>query len=274
MDPKSHISKFNLSKIETANSIQLRLYPDYKFTGFHAIRKPSIRQNTISSRERSNNRAKKNIINLINNNFTETFSFITLTFKENISDTSISNTSFSSFIRKLKKYISKESPTDPPLKYLCTIEFQKRGAVHYHIVCNLPQNLNYSNLISLWNKSINENSAIFTKGGSLKINRFYPSEESQLIKIGYYIAKYMSKSSVNKNLCGKKTYFTSKNLKKPIRTNYTLQRNMIDISNKKEAIAILNRTLNLNTNDNVKNYYTYKDAYTQKEILFVELDKK
>lgn len=57
-------------------------------------------------------------------------SFITLTFKENITDIVYANKIFNAWVsnvRKLKK----------DFKYIAVPEFQKRGAVHYHILSNL-----------------------------------------------------------------------------------------------------------------------------------------
>lgn len=57
-------------------------------------------------------------------------SFITLTFAKNITDLDIANNEFAKYIRKIKRI-------NPNFMYLGVPEFQKRGAVHYHILTNL-----------------------------------------------------------------------------------------------------------------------------------------
>lgn len=75
-------------------------------------------------------RSRKLLIDLAHQNFDIWRSFITLTFKENVSDVTEANKMFNAWIKSvLRKY--------PEFKYLCVPEFQKRGAVHYHLISNL-----------------------------------------------------------------------------------------------------------------------------------------
>jgi len=71
-----------------------------------------------------------------NSNIWETF--ITLTFADNITDIKIANKEFNKFIYKIKRVYK-------DLKYICVPEFQKRGAVHYHLLTNI--NINNDKLI-------------------------------------------------------------------------------------------------------------------------------
>ena len=59
-------------------------------------------------------------------------SFITLTFKENLKDISIANKKFNSFVSNVRK-------KKKDFKYIAVPEFQKRGAVHYHLLSNLSK---------------------------------------------------------------------------------------------------------------------------------------
>jgi len=58
--------------------------------------------------------------------------FITLTFAENVQEIGTANKLFTLFVKKLnyQTYKTKKSV----LKYLAVIEFQQRGAIHYHII--------------------------------------------------------------------------------------------------------------------------------------------
>ena len=76
------------------------------------------------------NRTKTEIRRLVNSNI-HLNKFVTLTFAENITDLKATNYIFNQFIKRL-------SYRHVGLEYLAVPEFQKRGAVHYHMLCNLP----------------------------------------------------------------------------------------------------------------------------------------
>lgn len=135
------------------------------------------------------NRTRTLIRRIINSNkdFTK---FITLTFKENITDIQQANRIFSKFIMRLKYKF-------PELKYLAVIEFQKRGAIHYHMVCNLD---------FLPNKELSE----FWSYGFVKIN-----EIAHVTNLGAYVCKYLQKDVFDSRMFGQKKYFCSRNCIKP-----------------------------------------------------------
>ena len=135
------------------------------------------------------NRTRTIIRRIVNSNkdFTK---FITLTFKDNFSDIEKANRIFSKFIMRLKYKF-------PELKYLAVIEFQKRGAVHYHMASNLPYIPN-KELSELWGQ------------GFVRIN-----EIEKVTNLGAYVCKYLSKDMFDKRMFGQKKYFCSKNCIKP-----------------------------------------------------------
>ena len=59
--------------------------------------------------------------------------FVTLTFAENETNIENANKKFRNFIRKVTRVYDN-------FKYICIPEFQKRGAIHYHILCNIDIN--------------------------------------------------------------------------------------------------------------------------------------
>lgn len=125
--------------------------------------------------------------------------FVTLTFAENVQDIPTANYEFKKFRQRLEyEYKIK-------LKYLVVMEFQKRGAIHYHaIMFNLP-------FIE------NEKLAMIWGNGFIKINAI-----DQVTNIGVYVTKYMTKENYEEaksdRLIGKKSYFTSRGLIKPQET--------------------------------------------------------
>lgn len=204
---------FTKSKITIAGNI-IETY-DFENEIWHGPlpqQKRLSRGNTTRSKngtrtESSFFRAKGTVKRLINANLDQCDGgkfrprFITFTFKENITKVKEANAKFTKFIRKFNYSLKLEKSH---LKYISVIEFQKRGAVHYHtLFFNLPfiPHL-YDNLRKLWGHgSVN----------SKKIDK--------VKNLGSYVCKYMTKNINDKRLYGQKCYFASMNLKKP-RTIY------------------------------------------------------
>ncbi len=153
-----------------------------------------------------------------NSNIWETF--ITLTFAENLTDIKIANKEFNKFISKIKRVYKN-------FAYICVPEFQKRGAIHYHLLTNV--NINNEKLIykQLDNKKFLH--IKFWNNGFDKIENI----QGDIKKIIGYISKYMTKD-IDKRLFRKHRYMYSRNLNKPI-ISY------LDLSNKKHIDFLLNK---------------------------------
>lgn len=133
---------------------------------------------------------------LINTNFNcDNSKFVTLTFAENdkfdITDVKSCNNEYTKFIKRLKRRYD-------GLKYVSVIEFQKRGAIHYHMVCNLPF-IKKKELAELWGM------------GFVKINKI-----EHVDNVGAYASKYMSKELADERLQGLRGYNASNNLERSI----------------------------------------------------------
>lgn len=144
-------------------------------------------------------RVRRNRIRqLICSNFDSTSKFVTLTFDTNrdfdITDVQACNLFFKNFILRLKYRF-------PDLRYVAVIEFQDkngRGAVHYHMICNLPF-IKKSELQEIW------------RGGFVKINAI-----DKVDNVGAYVIKYMCKDTEDARLCGENAYLHSRGLKEPM----------------------------------------------------------
>jgi len=161
----------------------------------------------VERSEYSLKRSKNRIRRLINANSDIFDKFITLTFAENEKNLDYCNYEFKKFIQRLK-YNYKD------LEYIVVVEFQKRGAVHYHIVSNLGYIRNKT-LQQIW------------KNGFIKINRI-----DRVDNIGAYVVKYLQKDMTDIRLKGRKCYFRSKGIKEPI--EYTQKKEVDDL-----AVALL-----------------------------------
>lgn len=145
---------------------------------------------------RKRQRVRRNRIRqLVCTNFDSGSKFVTLTFNNrqdfDISDVKACNKHFKQFVQRLKyRY--------PELRYVAVIEFQKRGAVHYHMICNLPF-IRKGELQTIW------------AAGFVKINRI-----DKVDNVGAYVIKYMCKDTEDKRLQGLKAYNCSKGLQEPV----------------------------------------------------------
>ncbi|WP_425589854.1 rolling circle replication-associated protein, partial [Pseudalkalibacillus sp. JSM 102089] len=85
-------------------------------------------------------------------------------------------------------------------KYLAVLEFQDRGAVHYHMMCNSPY-VPQRDLLQLWRKGGDD--------GGVDIR-----DIKQVDNVGAYMVKYMLKNTHDDRLQGNKAYLSSKGLAK------------------------------------------------------------
>lgn len=182
-------------------------------------------------------------------------SFITLTFKENITDIVYANKIFNAWVsnvRKLKK----------DFKYIAVPEFQKRGAVHYHILSNLGKE--DTNII-IPQKERTEKTKYLTTLFDVKYwSRGFARVDfikGDYKKIYSYICKYMTKD-IDDKLFGKHRYFNSQNLNKP-------REEFLDLSNERD-LKHFNDIIN---NSSIDYSSQYKDIYTDSNIEFLEVVK-
>lgn len=167
-------------------------YKDYEI--LEEWKNRDINKNSQTSNDRSEyslKRAKNEIRRLINANSDIFDKFISLTFGPNETDLDYCHYEFKKFIQRLKyRY--------PDLEYIVVVEFQKRGAVHYHMLSNLAYVRN-STLEKIWGH------------GFVWINRI-----DRVDNLGAYVTKYLRKDLNDERLKGRKCYFRSKGLKEPI----------------------------------------------------------
>lgn len=158
------------------------------------------------NRKRAMWRARGKMVLLVNTNYgkwkmddVEYFNpvFLTLTFAENVTNIKEANYEFTKFIQRLNNHIMGKKGSY--LKYVNAIEFQKRGAVHYHcVIFNMPF-IKKGIIEDIWGH------------GFIFINKI---KESNVI--GLYISKYITKAFDDKRLYEEKCYFISRGLKQPL----------------------------------------------------------
>ena len=188
---KGYLKGYENNNADTGRKI------DYKSENYEEHRKQVLQ------------RAKKNLRRLINANVGQygkefTAKFLTLTFKENIQDIKQANYEFKKFIQRLNYYCFGTKKAN--LKYTCVVEFQKRGAIHYHVIIyNMPY-IKANDIGNVWGN------------GFIKINKI-----DDVDNVGAYVSEYLGQAEKGQGhdieddrLQGKKSYFSSKGLFKPI----------------------------------------------------------
>mgnify|MGYP000241990373 FL=1 len=161
---------------------------------------------------------------IIDCNFDDKSTFLTLTFRKNIQDIERANREFTLFIKRLKRYLKNQQ-----LKYIATWELQQRGAIHYHLVLFSVPYIKNDKLSELWGN------------GFIKINKIKETVKTEAV--GVYITKYFVKD-LDKKANQKKAYFSSRNLIKPKETKKKLDFDTINdiITDEEDLLYIKNFT--------------------------------
>ena len=120
-------------------------------------------------------------------------SFITLTFAENITDLDKANAMFNDYTTQIRKKF-------PSFMYVGVIEFQKRSAIHYHLITNISPGselMPLKPLKRLWNKGLKKYIDLkyydlphWSKGYSTAFG--FDSVDDKFSVVGY-LAKYFYK---------------------------------------------------------------------------------
>jgi hypothetical protein len=145
-----------------------------------------------------NQRARNKIRRLISANFTGKSLFVTLTYRENMTDFKESSYNLKKFFQKLKR-------KQKDFKYVAVVEFQKRGAIHYHMLCNLDFSWSSHAELQAHERAL----AALWGHGFIDIG--YKANDNA----GAYLIKYMTKDNNDERLNGQKRYFFSRNLDQP-----------------------------------------------------------
>lgn len=181
---------------QTAGHIfEVKRYSRGFWTGFKSSggrRKGVQGVDVAKNRKDTSRRRFQAVIDTANCNFdTEYCKFLTLTYAENVTDLDRAQRDLNLFLTKLRQRYGK-------VGYLWVVEFQQRGAIHYHILLDIKPKIPMGWLTKAWNH------------GFVKINAI-----KHVDNIGAYIAKYMCKLDDDR-LNGRRAYGMARGMKKPV----------------------------------------------------------
>lgn len=155
--------------------------------------------NRLKRMAKTRQNAKWTLLRLIDTNFDDKTSFLTLTTKENITNRNEFNKLFDKFITRLnynvfglKKRI---------IKYIAVLERQSRGSWHAHILLFDFPYVPHHKLLNIW------------KHGAVRINKVDVDSKDNR---GRYVVKYFEKGIGQELLesMGKKSFYASRTIKK------------------------------------------------------------
>ena len=226
--PKLHtLTPYNRLLIHSGNVIELYEYEMPVLRGGTFSRKGRANAPFTSDETKRDNRnktaarARKHVRRVVNAN-PQLNKFLTLTYAENMTDIDRARKELDNFFKRLKRQF-------PRFAYVCVIEFQKRGAVHFHLLCNLPF-VDVKALAEVWGH------------GFIKLNRI-----DNVDNVGAYVTKYMTKENMDERLIGYRSYSMSRGLNQPQEVTNEEQIN--------EALETLADVLRVVTSEYESEYY-------------------
>jgi hypothetical protein len=208
------MSFYNLKIVSSGNRLELYKYSKYQKQGFKSNNSKGRKgkgSNTINKEKNRKEvliRARNNIIRLVNCN-SDMKSFISLTYKENFQDIKESKGHINTTCKLIKKDY-------PEFKYLYVLEFQSRGAIHYHILCNYPITVETAKTKTLKPQGQKlleqEFQNKYWNHGFVDIRNL---DQEGNTNVGLYISVYLVEDLFELDLNGSRCYAYSKNLNKP-----------------------------------------------------------
>lgn len=182
---------YRVKTIKSGNMLECEIYPVW-LRRFEASRAKRASKTRLAQRNLNDKNAKKNLIRLVNTNFSEYDLAVDLTYRGYAPNEEQARKDIQNYIRRIKSYRKKHGL--PELKYVYVIEFDETEGstkrIHHHMIMN---SMDRDVLEKLWGK------------GYANSRRLQPNE------FGLEgIARYMSKDPK-----GTKRWSASRNLKRP-----------------------------------------------------------
>lgn len=187
---------------------------------FQACRKDERRLQTVRD---ARNKSRR----LALMNFSADDKFITLTYKLNMKDLDRADDDFKKFIKRLKYKFKIKN-----MKYLAVRERQKRGAIHFHMLCDWDIELHSEEHIRELERFIGQE---VWKHGFVDIKPI-----GHVDNVGAYLIKYMTKNLSLELYKNKKLYLCSRGLDRPLEYKENEAEAIIDyynLDNKKEVFT-------------------------------------
>jgi len=185
--------------------------------------KTANKENKEKNRLKVLRKAREAVISYANANINENTAFVSLTFANNEQNIAYANNEVNKFIKRLAAMANGRKGKQS-IPYVAVIEFQTRGAIHYHFLIfnfyEIPE-FEFMPRVRAWHATREELEIIREKEkylASIWRHGFVDIDyvQSEINNVGAYLIKYMVEDIQDSRLQGKKSYFHSRDLKKPV----------------------------------------------------------
>lgn len=204
-------------------------------------------------------RARKQVKRLVLCNFEyHQCTMLTLTYAENMQDVAKAKKDFNLFMKRLRYHLGIDF-----LPYIYVIEFQDRGACHFHAILGSPF-IDFNLLTSVWG-----------------FGHIWIAKINNNIHLANYICKYLSKDFIDVRLAGFRAWQSSRGLRKPIvlRDRFSSVYNKLSsdgatnfLNSIKEKELLHSETFDIFNNNKVEfNKYLIKSIFYERASLISEL---
>jgi len=214
-----HKPPFKVEKTLIIAGNQAQLFIQKEPLYIHYGHKPPPRTESPTKSPSSISRTRVALFRLVNCNLHQYGkikpTFCTLTYKKNETNRKKASSDLRLYHQRLSYY------TNTSLRYVAIPEFQKRGAIHYHVIYfNLPFVPVQILTKEIWGH------------GNVDIHIL-----RKIKNIASYVAKYISKETLDKRHKGHRLLITSRNLKRPI----TIYNKDVDFAFQSNYTNLINR---------------------------------
>ena len=191
------LNSYNYKVKFTGNEAEAILYSDNILTGYARKHTPQRKEGRTMANAQNIKRARKNVYDIVNCNFTPYTKMLTLTYKETMLDYDKLYMDYKAFMKHLKR-------KGFNLPYLAITEHQTKrgkkegnaGSLHIHALLFTDEYIPFKTIKTAWGER-----------GSVHIEKIDKADNK-----GAYVAKYITKEGAPAD---KKSYRTSRNIKRP-----------------------------------------------------------
>jgi hypothetical protein len=212
---------------------------------FKSKRNSYTRRKTGERRDDSIQRTREMIYRILRANLDYGYGykpvFVTFTYGRNEEDINIAYKDFSYAMKKLSRKLGYRA------KYLSVLEFQKRGAVHFHTIFFDIPFIPDSERIFIYRPELKNMSFVSFYWTDIWRHGNITSRSLVGVKnIASYVTKYLTKETLDSRLFGQKVYTSSRGLIRPV---YEYDETIIDEQMDKGNFQIISKTNNHQTGD-------------------------
>ena len=243
--PQHQIKDYNIRVVRSGNVLEIYQYENKVYYNYNQPNKQTHDrdkpENWGGKYDYNLTRARREIRRVVWSNWNKYSKFLTLTYADNMQDRK-------QFLKDFKDFNKTMSRRGYPLRYIYVLEYQKRGAIHCHMVLFNPEYIDIRILENAW------------PHGFVKINCI-----NDVHNLGAYVCKYLTKESLAEY--NSRSYSTSKGLNRSIERKITVKEgdNLIQ-QLLKSGEVVFKTSYNVLVEDIITNEVTYSQIKVDDDL--------